>query len=110
MAQWNGQYTGNSHSTKVKDFEEMLSYAVAVYRECSNEEKIIKEKAIYKIAEKFLTARLKLFRAKLNDAKPVIEEKERKQSIQIEHLQESIAKTQNEGINGILKEFGFTKE
>lgn len=110
MAQWYGQFTGNSHSTKVKDLEEMLIHAVCVYRESSIEEKIIKEKAIHKIAEKLFTARLKLLKAKLYDAEPVIEEKEKKKSVQIEHLQEKIVKVQTEGVDGILIEFEMVKE
>lgn len=107
MAQWYGQFTGNSHSTKVKDLEEMLIHAVNVYRESSNEEKITKAKAIQKIAEKLLTARLKLLKAKLYDAEPVIDEKGEKQAIQIKHLQEKIFNVESVGVNGILEEFGF---
>jgi hypothetical protein len=107
MAQWYGQYTGNSHSTKVKDLEEMLIHAVNVYRESSNEEKVTKLKAINKIAEKLLTARLKLLKAKLYDVEPVIAEKKENQSVQIKHLQEKIFNVQNAGLNGILEEFGF---
>jgi hypothetical protein len=107
MAQWYGQFTGNSHSTKVKDLEEMLNQAVNVYRKSSSEEKITKEKAIHKIAEKLFTARLKLLKAKLYDAEPVTEEKEKRQTIQIEHLQQKILKVQEAGVEGILEEFGF---
>ena len=108
MAQWNGQYTENSHATKVQDYEDVLRNAVKTFLETnSTEEKIVKEKAIHKLAERLLTARLKFLKAKLNDAEPVIEEKASKQKVQIEHLQQQIEKVRLEGINGILMEFGF---
>jgi gamma-glutamyl phosphate reductase len=108
MAQWNGQFTGNSHTTKVRDLEELLVHAVEVYNESSSiEEKTSKEKAIHKIAEKLLNARLKLLKAKLYDTEPVIEEKVKKQFVQIEHLQQKILKVQDAGVEGILEEFGL---
>jgi hypothetical protein len=91
MAQWNGQYTGNTPATKVKDLEELLNNAVKVFRDKSSvEEQVKKEKSIYKLVEKLLTARLKFLKAKLYDAEPVVEEKAKTKTIQIEHLQQHI--------------------
>ncbi len=107
MAQWNGQYTGNTHATKVQDNEEILRNAVIVFSEAnSTEEKTAKGKIIYKLADKLLAVRLKFLRAKLYEAEPVIEEKVSEQNIQIEHLQQQIEKVRAEGVNGILTEFG----
>ena len=55
MAQWNGQFTGNSRATKIKDLEEMLSHAVEVYHELSlNDERVIKEKQFAKLLKNYL--------------------------------------------------------
>jgi ABC-type methionine transport system ATPase subunit len=106
MAQWNGQFTGNTHATKVKDLEELLVHTVNVFRDLSSdEERFKKEKAIHKIAEKLLIARLKFLKAKLYETEPVIEEKAKKKNVQIEHLQQRIEEMQTQGANGILIEF-----
>lgn len=80
MAQWNGQYTGNSHLTKVEDLEATLRHAVTIFREASSSaESDTKGKAVRKLAEKLLSARLKFLRAKLYDAEPVLEKDTKKQ-------------------------------
>lgn len=106
MAQWNGQYTGNTHATKVSDLEETLSCAVKSFRETSSAEEIeAKGKSVRKLAEKLLSARLKFLKAKIYNAEPVSEKDETKQVVQIEHLRQHEAKIRNDGINGILIEF-----
>jgi hypothetical protein len=107
MAQWNGQYTGNSHATKVKDLEELLVHAVSVFRDANSiEERTKKEKTIYKLVKKLLTARFKFLKAKLYEVEPVIEENAKERRVQIEHLEQYIEKMQTQGANGILIEFG----
>jgi len=106
MAQWNGQYTGNSHATKIKDLEETLTHAVFVFREAGSAEEIqAKGKSVRKLAEKLLNARLKFLKAKIYDAEPVSERDEAKRAVQIENLRQHEAKARHDGINGILNEF-----
>lgn len=107
MAQWLGQFTGNSHQTKVEDLEATLRHAIDIFRETAlPEERLVKEKAVRKLAKKLLTARLKFLRAKLYDAEPVTENIAKKQKINIESLRHQEIKTRLDGINGILVEFG----
>ena len=106
MAQWNGQFTGNSHATKVNDYEDMLKHAVEVFQISSDEDRGGKSKAVKKLAGKVLNARLKLVKAKEYEAEPVKSEDWAKISSQIEHLRQTEAKLTSEGVNGILLEFG----
>lgn len=107
MAQWNGQFTGNTHATKVQDLEHALRHSVNNFRETNlTTENKNKAKTVYKLAEKLFNARLKFLKVKLYDAEPVTEENVRKQSVQIENLQRQIENINREGISGILIEFG----
>lgn len=104
MAQWVGQYTGNTHTTKVRDIEETLEHSIARFRELNtDEEKLAKQKAITKIAEKLLNARLKFLKAKIYDTEPVVG---KSQSKLIAKLKEQETNLLEKGVNGILIEFG----
>ena len=106
MAQWVGQYTGNSHATKVQDLEETLRHSIIVYWvTASDDERLRKRMAIEKLSEKLLNARLKFLKANLYDAEPVKETDSKKQSSPIESLRQHLEKVRLEGVNGILKEF-----
>ncbi len=106
MAQWNGQFTGNTHATKIEDLEETLVQAVSAFRTVSSDaESGSKGKAVRKLAEKLLSARLKFLKARLNDAEPVTEENIKKQISQVENLRHQEAQMRLEGISGVLAEF-----
>ena len=106
MAQWWGQFTSKSHQTKVKDLEEALRHSVIVFREAgSSKESTTKEKAVCRLAEKLLTARLKFLKAKIYNAEPVIEENQMSQNKRMETLRKQETKVRSEGVNGILIEF-----
>ena len=108
MAQWWGQYSGNSHQTKVDDLEEILQHAVIVFHNSDSDlERNSKKKNLCKLAKKLYNARLKLLRAKLDEAQPVIEGDLETQSSRIEALRTQEAKVKSEGINGIFVEFGI---
>ena len=107
MAQWNGQFTGNTHLTKVQDLEQTLSHAVTVFREANSSAELpAKEKAVQKLAAKLLTARLKLLKAQLYDTEPVISDELSSRNKRIETLRQQEAKVRTDGVNGILIEFG----
>lgn len=103
MAQWNGQFTGNTHSTKVQDLEELLQRAIGRLRD--EDARDAKQKNVYKIAEKLLKARLKLLKAKICDEEPVTNDNKEKRDRRFENLRQKLAATQGEGVNGILIEF-----
>ena len=109
MAQWNGQYTGNTHGTKVADFESVLKNAVKVFKASSEELRSSKASAVRKLAGKVLTARLKMIKAKINELAPVESAKQEERRVQIEHLQASEAKIASDGIDGVLREFGASE-
>ena len=107
MAQWNGQFTGNTHLTKVQDLEQSLRRAVIVFREAdSSAERLTKEKRVQKLTVKLLTARLKLLKAQLYEAEPVISDDLSEKTKRIETLREQEAKVRAEGVKEILIEFG----
>ena len=106
MAQWNGQFTGNTHATKIEDLEAMLRHAVAVFRETNSDtEQRVKGKAVQKLAAKLLSARLKFLKAQLYDVQPVVGEDLRKRESRVESLMRTQEKVYSDGVNGILFEF-----
>ena len=109
MAQWNGQFTGNSHATKVEDYENTLRHAVEALNSCGVEERPAKIKSVKKLAAKVLNARLKMVRARRYDAQPVESKDWPARRVQLEHLTELETKLSGAGVDGILIEFGATE-
>lgn len=111
MAQWLGQFTGNTHETKVHDAEDALQHSVDVYRsllhDASREKKA---KAILKQAERLLRARQKLAGARHAVARerrltlnPELRDKELKPFEDKERL------LRDGGVDAILAEFGVAE-
>ena len=108
MAQWIGQFTSNTHKTKVEDCEESLRHAVAVFTECTdNDKRPEKLKSVQKLAEKLFVARTKLLRARIYDAEPVLDGEKRETKKLLNRLHEQLDSTEMAGTEGILKEFGI---
>jgi hypothetical protein len=105
VAQWNGQYTGNTHGTKVIDTERSLKLAIEAYKASPEALKLNKRKAVGKLAEKLLNARLKFVTAKLSEVASVEAENWEARRTRIEHLQEQESKLILAGVPGILQEF-----
>jgi hypothetical protein len=106
VAQWLGQFSGNTHATRVEDAEDALRHAVTVFRSAaSDEERARKGKSLRRIAERVRSSRLKLFRARLDAFEPLVEGKQ-PQPCGIESLKERETRTIAEGLNGVLREFG----
>ena len=109
MAQWNGQYTGNTHGTRVTDFEQTLRHAIDVFKTASDEMRSNNARAVKKLAAKVLNARLKMVKAKLSDTIPAKAEDLEKRIVQIEHLTILERNLQAAGVDGILIEFGMAE-
>jgi aspartate/glutamate racemase len=107
MAQWNGQFTSNTHATKVDDLESALKHAIKMFHEASSEDiRHKKAKSVRKLASKVLTARLKQVKAKRYETEPVTSEDLSLKRKQIHHLAAKEIAFQSQGIDGILLEFG----
>ncbi len=106
MAQWNGQFTGNSHPTKVEDYENTLRHAVEALNFCDEEQKPAKLKSVRKLAARLLNTRLKMVKAKRYEAEPVESSEWPARRVQLEHLAEVETKLREVGVEGILIEFG----
>jgi hypothetical protein len=105
MAQWLGQFSGNTHGTKVEDAEEALRHAVAVFRAADAGNRRRKSKMVRHLAARLLSARLKLLKARLAALEPLAEGRELNAD-GIEALRAREAQTRADGVNGILAEFG----
>ena len=105
MAQWNGQFSGLTHETKVQDIEASLRQAVAAFNSATEGERDSKSKAVRHLAERLLAARLKALRSRLC----VLREpgKKRASDSRVKQLQAREQETEAQGVTGILNEFHF---
>ena len=105
MAQWLGHFSGHTHATKVEDAEEALRHAVTVFRAAGTGDHPRKAKSVRGLAERLLSARLKLLKARIAALEPVAEGREQN-AAGIEALRVREAQTRADGVKGILAEFG----
>ena len=69
MAQWLGQYTRNTHATRVEDSEGLLRHAVEAFRTAGpGADRAKKAKAVKRLADRLLWSRLKFLKARLATA------------------------------------------
>ena len=102
MAQWRGQFSGHTHSSKIEDVEAILRHAVTVYREQDTEGgRERKGKAVRNLAARLLRARLKLLKAKVAVSEPRVAP-----SPVHEARQRALAEARAAGTAAILIEFG----
>ncbi len=106
MAQWSRQFSGYTHETKVQDAEHSLRQAIKTFETLPETERAGKLKAIRHLSEKVLAARLKALRAKTSaltgpGTKMTLNESH------ASHLRIREQELQSQGIDDILKEFGF---
>ena len=104
MAQWSGFGSGNTHATRVEDLEDTLREAIAAFRSAAAEQDRQRTaKSVRKLAKRLLSARLKMFKARLSELQPLTSPWEGQG---IESLKNREARTRAAGLNGILAEFG----
>src|SRR2546423_538656 len=101
MAQWRGQFTDQTHRSKLAVAETTLRTAVAGFRAATPAEASAKAKAVRRLATRVLELRLKMLKARRNALGPVD-----KTSALAEKLQKPESAVLAAGMGGILAEFG----
>jgi hypothetical protein len=105
MAQWNGQFSGSTHDTKVEDVEFSLRQAVTAFDAALGAERESKATTVRSLAGRLLKVRLKALRAKRSAlSEPGRKTASGRQIAQM-HAQEQQLGT--EGVAAILREFNF---
>jgi hypothetical protein len=104
MAQWIGQFTGLTHDSKVADIEASLHVAVASFVKAEPSDKNRKAGAVRNLAKRLLTARLKQLRARISK---LSEPGHRNSPEAVSELRLRLQQLEEQGPNGILKEFHF---
>jgi len=107
MAQWLGQFTGNTHATKVGELENLLRHAVTVFHvNRSAKTRKLKAKAVLNLAEKLLSARHRLLKARIVANTHLVGDEAGPKMRSIKSLRDREAKARAQGLQGILVEFG----
>lgn len=104
MAQWLGQFSGNTHRTAVVDAQELMPHAVAAFVNASSAERPRKAKAVRPLAKRLLVVRTRFLEAQLSAASdPPFDDA----LSQVAKLEEALSALIAGGVTEILKEFGF---
>ncbi|HTN76114.1 MAG TPA: hypothetical protein VL096_12735 [Pirellulaceae bacterium] len=99
MAQWLGQFSGDTHATKVAGLESALRVAIdAMVGATPADVRDKKTLAVRKLAERLLAARLRLYRSRIPDLNT--------RGISVTRLTAKVAEAEAGGVALILKEFG----
>src|SRR5688572_7049739 len=100
MAQWLGQFSGNTHLSKVKDREVQLQHSVEILKsKQSQPERDQYRKTVLRFADQLLNARVRARKALIAAIDPRNVEA-------VEKAQGELAKMSTEGVAKILREFG----
>jgi hypothetical protein len=108
VAQWLGQFSGMTHETRVQDLEAALRHAVAAFRTTTPlSEREKKAKDVRNLARRVLSARLRLLKSRIaRGQEPRTTGKPSGWSDGIDALRARETKVRDEGVSGILAEFG----
>jgi len=99
MAQWLGQFTGNTHLTKVKDREQQLRHAIEVMgTKQSPAERHTYMKTVERFAEQLLLARLHALKSHIASVDP-------RDTKGLEAAQRKVSELEAEGVPGVLSAF-----
>jgi uncharacterized Zn finger protein len=99
LAQWSGQFSGNTHATRVQEAEAVLRHAVAALKSATaDEERTKKANAVQQLAKRLLQARVRLLKARLASEPPP--------AAGLASLRQRLEVTQASGVAAILAEFG----
>ncbi|XZE18338.1 hypothetical protein SH449x_003627 [Pirellulaceae bacterium SH449] len=100
MAQWMGQFSGNTHLTRIQDREAQLRRAIDIYVSKEGQaERDSYNQTLIKFSERLLDARIKALRAQISSLDP------RDENIRVS-IETKIQRMTLRGIDAILEEFG----
>ena len=111
MAQWLGQFSGLTHATRVQDAEACLRHAIEVFPSAvSIADRKTKAKAVRRLAERVLAARIKLIKSRIADAFDAGERHYRAESAARRATEVALLKKKEDliregGVDAILNEF-----
>jgi hypothetical protein len=109
MAQWLGQFTGNTHATRIAELGAHLRHAIAAYRSSGDDATRRKRaKSIRNLAKRLAAARIRNIKAKLVSAE--LDEAQGKGIVDVGLLREELAHLEATGPEGILVELGVLTE
>src|SRR5262245_41030731 len=106
MAQWQGQFSGFTHETKVQDLEESLRRAVNAVAKATPADRDRKTKSMWQLAERLLSSRFKALRAR----ESALTEPGRRTLNAVAKLKKKEDQLQQVGLKGILREFRAPSE
>jgi hypothetical protein len=101
VAQWQWQFSGLTHESKVEDAEDTLRTAVAALRAAGPDAVPAKARAVRRLAARLLAVRLKVLKARRAAATPVNAPNPR-----FDRLLQQEAAVRAAGVDAILTEFG----
>jgi hypothetical protein len=102
MAQWIGQFSGNTHRSKVLDREGQLRHAIEVYRRMQpHDDRTAQGQTVKRLADQLLAARIRAMKATLNAMGPMSPDSPITNSMKTKIQNVTIA-----GVHAILEEFG----
>ncbi len=107
MAQWKGQFSGNTHETRAHDAEAALRLAAATFREAGSVgERERAAKQVCNLADRLLTARLQLLKSRIAKAsEPRMTGLSSAWGDGIDALRARETQAKSDGVRGILEEF-----
>jgi hypothetical protein len=106
VAQWLGQFSGNTLKTAVLDAEELLRHAVSAFRNAPTADRLRKGKAVRALAKRLCAARVHFLKAEITAATdPAMDDTQPGRARQIARLEEALSVVQQGGIPAILTEF-----
>jgi hypothetical protein len=109
VAQWLGQYTGNTHATRVAELDSQLRHAISVLRAIEDDsDRMKRAKSVRKLAKRLLAARARCIKAKLASAE--IHDAIGKGLGDVASLRQHLASIEEGGLDAILAEFGVAEE
>lgn len=99
MAQWWGQFTGNTHLSKIRDLESQLRHAVDIYRECDTQlDRNAQTSNVLRFADQLLRARVKATKARVAALDPrMIDERDQ--------IERRLKQLLDDGVRSIVDEF-----
>ena len=110
MAQWIGLGSGHTHTSAVKDAEQLVQYAVVAYlAETDREKRRKKAKNVCHLAKRLLRVRIRFLKALITQRQVFREEDMSKRAHEIASLKKRLADTENEGVVEILREFSASE-